>query len=132
MRDEVIRGQDIGHHRTGFRKREPSDAVALTFALQKRVRQRRECDVTVPAGIGAPDEIVQAEFGLQLGVLLLDRPALMGQAHECGQRGGDRQIDQVVLRFGGLAEIALAKQPDLGGHALVSVDEMPSAYARRR
>ena len=35
--------------------------------------------MAVPAGKRAPDEVVQAEFGLQLGVLLLDGPPLMRQ-----------------------------------------------------
>lgn len=115
MRDEVVRGQDVGHHRAGFRKREASDAMALAFALQRRVRHGRQGYVTIPAGIGSPDEVVQAEFGLQLGVLLFDRPALVRQAHQRGERGGNRQMDQVLLRFRRRAEIALTEQARAAG-----------------
>ena len=68
----------------------------------------------VPAGERA-FEVVEAEFGLQLLVLLLDRPPVMGDAHDHLERGGHRQVHQVVLGARRGPEVALAEQPDLGG-----------------
>ena len=41
------------------------------------VAQRGEGDVALPPGQGAPFEVIEAEFVLQLMILLLDRPALV-------------------------------------------------------
>jgi hypothetical protein len=35
MRNEVVGGEDIGHHRTRPRKRQPGCPVALSFDLRK-------------------------------------------------------------------------------------------------
>ena len=85
------------------------------LGLQEVVGDRRQDYVVVPAGERAAFEVVEAEFGLQLLVLLLDRPPVMGDAHDHLERGGHRQVHQVVLGARRGPEVALAEQPDLGG-----------------
>ena len=51
--------------------------MSLAFALQPGVREGSEHDVALPAGQGAPFEVIEAEFVLQFLILLLDRPPLM-------------------------------------------------------
>jgi hypothetical protein len=57
--------------------------------------------------------VIEAEFVLQLLILLFDRPSLMRKAHESFQRRRGCQRDDVVLgsRFRG--EPALAQEPHL-------------------
>jgi hypothetical protein len=54
-------------------------AAPYPLALQKGVRDGREHHVMLPPRIRAAFEMVEAEFGLEFLVLLLDGPALMCQ-----------------------------------------------------
>ena len=68
--------------RTG--KGQPGRAAAHALALDIRMRDGGQHDVVMPSGIRPPFEVIEAELGLEFLVLLFDRPALMGQADECG------------------------------------------------
>ena len=70
--------------------------------------------MTFPAGEGATFEVIQPDLVLEFLILLLDGPALMGEAHEHAQRCGRRQVHQAVLRPRVGAEVAFAQQPDCG------------------
>lgn len=72
-------------------------ASSLAFALQPGVREGGEDDVALPPGQGAPFEVIEAEFVLQLLLLLLDRPALVRQPYPCAQRRRRGQVDEIVL-----------------------------------
>ena len=67
----------------------------------------------VPAGKRASFEMIQPEVGLQLAILLLDGPPLMGQADELGERRGRRQVDERILGSRRVAQVAFAQQPVL-------------------
>ena len=84
------------------------------------VRERGEDDVALPPGQGAPFEVIEAEFVLQLLILLLDRPALMRQPHQRAQRRGRGQVDEIVLGAVARPERAFAEQPDLGRETTVA------------
>src|SRR5262245_65181677 len=68
----------------------------------------------LPAQQRAAFEVIEAEFVVELLVLLLDGPALMREVHQLPQRGRGWQVDQIVLGARLHAEIALAQQPPLG------------------
>ena len=51
---------------------------------------------TTPAGIRATLEMIDAQLGFEVLVLLLDRPALMDHPREACDRGRGRQIAEVV------------------------------------
>ena len=53
--------------------------------------------MVMPAWKRATFEVVEAEFGLELLILLFDRPPLMRESDELLQRRGPRQVDEVVL-----------------------------------
>lgn len=88
MHDEAVGGQDVHDHRTRLRKRQPVVASTPALALQEGIRDGRSRHVAVPTVVGTPFEMVEAEFGLQFGVLLFDGPPLKGQADEGLQRRG--------------------------------------------
>src|SRR5688572_24976570 len=67
-----------------------------------------------------PLEMIEAEFVLQLLILLLDRPALVREAHQRAQGRGRRQVDEVVLGAIARAETAFAEEPDLGREPTVA------------
>ena len=62
-------------------------------------------------------EMIQPDLVLEFLILLLDRPALMGELHQGAQRGGRGQVHQVELRARRRTEIAFAQQPDFGREA---------------
>ena len=64
-----------------------------------------------PARLRASVEMIEAEFGCALLVLLLDRPALMGEAHQRLHRRGPRQMDEIGA--GRRAQILFAQEPHL-------------------
>ena len=101
MRQEVVRGENVGDDGPRLGKRQRVATSPETFALDERVRDRREDDVAMPPVKGAAFEMIEAEFVLQFGVLLFDRPALMSQAHERLERPRRRQMDEVVPGLGG-------------------------------
>src|SRR5918994_3729037 len=92
----------------------------LTFVLEPRVGERREDDVTLPPRQGTPFEVIEAEFVLQLLILLFDRPALVRQSDQRAQRRRRRQVDEIVLGPVARPESALAEEPDLGREATVA------------
>ena len=83
-------------------------------------------------GNDRPFEMIEAEFVLQLLVLLLDRPALMRESHQGAQRGGGRQRDEVGLDARRRAEIAFAQQPDLGREPARRASRARASRAARR
>ena len=90
-------------------------ARPTAFGLKKREGHRADDHVMLPAGVRASFEMIEPEFGLEVLIVLFDRPAVMGQPHELWQRGRRRQRDDVVPATAGRTEPALAEQPDVGG-----------------
>ena len=119
--DKQQPGKDFLYEGTCLRKRQ-SRAVAWAhpLGLEKRIRDRADRHVMLPAGIRPAFEMIEAEFALEILVMLLDGPALMRQAHELRERGRRRQRDQIVAPTARGAEPALAEQPDFGGQAVAA------------
>ena len=113
-------GEDLGDHGAHERQRRQVGAPSLAFALQPGVREGGEDDVALPSGQGASLEMIEAEFVLQFLILLLDRPALVREAHQRAQRRGRRQVDEIVLGPIARAEGAFAEEPDLGRESAVA------------
>ncbi len=82
------------------------------FLLEERVGDGADDDVMGPPGVRAPFEVIEAQLGLELLVLLLDGPALMDEGHEVAERGRSREVDEVVLGDARPVLGALAEQPD--------------------
>src|SRR5918993_3060115 len=118
-RYEKVGGQDLGDDRAHHRKCRVMRAAPLAFALKPGVGQGGEDDVALPPREGAALEVIEAEFVLQLLVLLLDRPPLMRQSHQGAERRGGRQVDEIVLGSIARAQAAFAEQPDLRGETTV-------------
>jgi hypothetical protein len=59
--------------------------------LEERIGDRRQHHVTIPAEVGAALEVIEAQFGFQLLILLLDRPG----ADESGKTS-PRTADSVI------------------------------------
>ncbi len=110
---EEMRGQDLGDHRAHEGQRRQVRATSVAFALQPAVREGGEDDVPLPPRQGAPFEVIEAEFVLQLLILLLDRPPLMGEPDQGAQRRRGGQVDQIVLGPVARAEGAFAQEPHL-------------------
>ena len=68
----------------------------------------------MPTGERAPLEMIEAELGLELLILLLDGPAVMRQADDLDQRRGRGQMDEIVFGARRGADIALGEEPDFG------------------
>src|SRR5207245_2641647 len=68
----------------------------------------------LPSRIRAALEMVEAEFGLELLILLLDRPALMRESDQLLHRRGGGQVHEKIFRARRGAEILLAQEPHLG------------------
>ena len=88
MRQEIVRRQNIGDHRAGLGKGQVVAASPLAFALDEGVGDCGQHDVSMPAVKRPAFEMVEPQFVFQLGVLLLDRPAVMRQAHHRLERRG--------------------------------------------
>jgi len=73
--------------------------------------------VTLPIWIRGTFEIVEAEFGLELSISLLHRPALMGGSEQLLHRCGGRQVREEILRARRAAEMLFAQEPHLWGPA---------------
>ena len=82
--------------------------------MEKGIGDGREDDVPIPPGIGSPFEVVEAEFVLELLILLLDRPALMRDPDEPLQCRGTRQMNEEIFDDFGAANRPLEQQPHLG------------------
>ena len=108
--------EDLLNERSDLRKSERGSlARPPAFGLEKREGHRADDHMVLPARIRAAFEMIEAEFGLEVLIVLFDRPAVMRQPHELRQRGRRRQRHEVVLAPPGGAEAALAQQPDFRG-----------------
>ena len=74
----------------------------------------------LPSWIGTAFEMVEAEFGLELLILLFDRPALMRESDQLLDRRGGGQVDEKVFRARCRAEILFAQKPDLGSQPSIA------------
>ena len=68
----------------------------------------------LPPRIRAAFEMVEAEFGLEFLVLLLDRPALMRESDQLLEQRGGGQVDEKVFGARRGTQILFAQEPDLG------------------
>jgi len=108
--------EDLLNERADLRKRQPwTGAGATAFALEKREGDRADHHVVLPSRIRAALEMIEAEFGFEILIVLFDRPALMRQVDELGQRGRRRQRDEVVFAAPGRAPASFAQQPNFWG-----------------
>src|SRR5438128_1866515 len=82
--------------------------------LEECVGDSGEHDVMLPPRIRAAFEVVEAEFGFELLILLLDRPALMRESDQLLHRRGRGHVDEKVFRARRGAEILFAQEPHLG------------------
>ena len=70
--------EDLLYERADLRKRQPwASAGAAAFALEKRVGHGADHHVVLPPGIRPTFEVIEPEFGLEILIVLFDRPALM-------------------------------------------------------
>ena len=65
-----------------------------------------------PARIGAPFEMIEPELGLEVLIMLFDRPAVMRQPDELFQGGRGRQRDEIMPAPARRPQATLAEQPD--------------------
>ena len=87
--DQQQPGKDFLYEGSRLRKCQPRPfAWAHSFGLEKRIGDRADRHVMLPAGIRPALEMIEAQFGFEVLVVLLDGPALMRQSHELRQRGG--------------------------------------------
>ena len=82
LRHEEVRGEDFCDDGADAWERQLRLPTAPTFVLEKAVRNSGQHDMVLPAGESAALEVIEPDFVLQLLVLLLDGPALMGEAHQ--------------------------------------------------
>src|ERR671911_536510 len=91
MRRKVQRGEDFADECARNRKRQRRAARVPALLLEKRIRDRRQDDMPIPARIRPALEVVEAEFVFELLILLLDGPSLMRDPDESFQRGSSRK-----------------------------------------
>src|SRR5215208_400675 len=78
--------EDLLDERADLRKGERGGlARSPAFGLEKREGPRTDDHVVLPARIRAAFEMVETEFGLEVLIVLFDRPAVMSQPHELWQ-----------------------------------------------
>ena len=71
-------GEDLLDEGSRLREDERRSLVgAPPFALHKRVGDRTDRQVVLPAGLRASFEMVEPQFGCEVLVTLFDRPAVM-------------------------------------------------------
>src|SRR5438128_10964158 len=75
----------------------------------------------LPPWIRTSFEMVEAEFGLELLILLLDRPALMRESDQLLHRCAGGQVHEEIFRARRGAEILFAQEPDLGCQPIAPV-----------
>src|SRR5438132_13344659 len=97
MRREKQRGENFADECAHHGKRQRRAARVPALLLKKRIGDRRQDDVSVPARICSPFEVVEAEFVFELLILLLDGPSLMRDPDESLQRGGHRKMNEEIL-----------------------------------
>src|SRR5574341_1329987 len=73
----------------------------------------------MPARERSAFEMVEPQLGLELLILLLDRPALMRESNQLLERSGCGQIDEEVLDAWREPEVLFAQQPDFGGESTI-------------
>src|SRR3970040_455970 len=86
VRRKIQRGEDFANECAHHRKCERSAARMSALLLEKGVGEGGQDDVSVPAGIRASFEVVEAEFVFELLILLLDGPSLMRDPDQSRQR----------------------------------------------
>ena len=85
--DKQQPGKDFLYEGPGLRKRQPrSLAGPHPFGLEKRIGDRADHHVVLPARIRSAFEVVEAEFALEILVMLFDRPPVMRQPHQLRER----------------------------------------------
>ena len=105
--------KDLLYEGARLRKRERGAwTSAPPFGLEKGVGDRADHHVMLPSRIAPAFEVIDAEFGLEVLVVLFDRPAVMGQPHELRERGSGWQRDEVMSATSRGSETSLAQQPD--------------------
>jgi hypothetical protein len=93
----------------GLRKRQSGPrAGSQPLGLEKRVGDRTDQHVVLPAGIRAPFEVVEPEFGLGVLIVLLDGPPVMRQPDQRRERGRRGQRDEIVFASAGGADYLYA------------------------
>ena len=100
---------DDGAHRRkceGIRR-----TAAEPFGLQEGVRDGTDHHVVMPPWVGAPFEMIETQFGLEVLVMLFDRPARVSQPNQSRKRGSGRQVAEIVFPDGRSADGTLAEQP---------------------
>src|SRR6266542_2518040 len=89
--------KDFLYEGSRLRKRQArSRAWAQPLGLEKRIRDRADRQVMLPAWVRPALEMIEAQFGFEVLVMLLDGPPLMRQPHELRERGRRRQRDQIM------------------------------------
>src|SRR3546814_3337728 len=91
-----MRGEYLLNDGSHARKREMRLTPSPTFALEKAVGDRRQDHVALPARKAAAFEMIEPDLVLEFLVLLLDGPPLMRETNQRAQRGGGREVYQVV------------------------------------
>ena len=120
--------EDLLDERADLRKRQPrSLARAQAFGLEKRVGDRADDHVMLPARIRPALEMIEAEFGFEVLIVLFDGPALMRQPHELWQRGGRRQRDEVVLAAPGRARAPARRATRFRGRGVAAASRSPAS-----
>ena len=100
------------------------------FGLEKREGHGADHHVVLPAGIRAAFEVIEPEFGLEVLIVLFDRPALMRQPHELRQRGGRGQRHEVVLAASGRARRLVRTAARFLGRAVAAANRWPGVTRR--
>src|SRR4029077_11444530 len=88
LRHEEVRRQHLLDDGADTRQREVRLSTPTTFHLEKAVGEGGQDDVSLPPRQTAAFEVVEADLVLELLILLLDRPSLMGETDDRAQRGG--------------------------------------------
>ena len=84
-------GEDFLHDGAHGWKRQSGRTAAHALALNVGVRDGRQDSVMLPTRPCAAFEMIEPELAFEFLILLLDGPALVGQADERLQRGRRRQ-----------------------------------------
>src|ERR1700683_1043535 len=112
---EEMGGQHLLNHGAYTRQGQMGLATAPPLVLQKAVGEGGQDHVALPAGQAAAFEMIESELVLEFEVLLLDSPALMGEADQGAERSCGRELHQVVAGAAPARQVPFAEQPDLGG-----------------
>src|SRR3954468_8613776 len=76
--DQEQAGKDLLYERADLRKCQPrTGARTATFGLEKGEGDRADHHVVLPPRIRPALEVIEAEFGFEILIMLFDGPALM-------------------------------------------------------